>query len=123
MFCGWDWGSTLHGVCLLDEDGATIKTWMVKHTEKDLAALFAELAQLGDPVLIPVAIERGEGLVVGLIAQAGHPVLMVEPPAAAESVAGAFEGEYVGVVDDAVDHRGGDGLVSEHAAPAGERQV
>jgi len=81
MFCGWDWGSTLHGVCLLDEDGATIKTWMVKHTEKDLAALFAELAQLGDPVLIPVAIERGEGLVVGLIAQAGHPVLMVEPAA------------------------------------------
>jgi hypothetical protein len=27
------------------------------------------------------------------------------------------------VVDDAVDHRGGDCLVSEHAAPAGERQV
>ena len=43
--------------------------------------------------------------------------------AAAESVAGAFEGEDVGVVDDAVDHRGGDGLVAEHAAPAGERQV
>ena len=41
----------------------------------------------------------------------------------AESVAGAFEGEYVGVVDDAVDHRGGDCLISEHAAPAGERQV
>ncbi len=33
------------------------------------------------------------------------------------------EGEDVGVVDDAVDHRGGDGLVSEDAAPAGERQV
>jgi hypothetical protein len=31
----------------------------------------------------------------------------------AESVAGAFEGEDVGVVDDAVDHRGGDGLVAE----------
>jgi hypothetical protein len=27
------------------------------------------------------------------------------------------------VVDDAVDHRGGDGLVSEDASPAGERQV
>lgn len=81
MFCGWDWGSTLHGVCLLDEGGATIKTWMVKHTEEDLSALFAELAQLGDPELIPVAIERGEGLVVGLIAGAGHPVLMVEPAA------------------------------------------
>ncbi len=81
MFCGWDWGSTLHGVCLLDEDGTTIKTWMVKHTEEDLSAMFAELALLGDPALVPVAIERGEGLVVGLIAAAGHPVLMVEPAA------------------------------------------
>jgi len=26
-------------------------------------------------------------------------------------------------VDDPVDHGGGDGLVAEHAAPAGERQV
>ena len=26
-------------------------------------------------------------------------------------------------MDDAVDHRGGDGLVAEDAAPAGERQV
>ena len=81
MFCGWDWGSTIHGVCLLDDDGGTVKTWMVNHTDAELAALFAELAQLGDPALIPVAIERGEGLVVGLIARAGHPVLMVEPAA------------------------------------------
>lgn len=81
MFCGWDWGSTIHGVCLLDDDSVTIKTWMVKHTDTELAALFAELAALGDPALIPVAIERGEGLVVGLIARAGHPVLMVEPAA------------------------------------------
>ena len=42
---------------------------------------------------------------------------------AAESVAGAFEGEDVGVVDDPVDHGCGDGLVSEDASPAGERQV
>lgn len=43
--------------------------------------------------------------------------------AAAEAVAGAFEGEDVAVVDDAVDHGGGDGLVAEDASPAGERQV
>jgi hypothetical protein len=43
--------------------------------------------------------------------------------AVAEPVAGAFQREDVGVVDDPVDHRGGDGLVAEHAAPAGERQV
>ena len=40
-----------------------------------------------------------------------------------QSVAGAFEGVDVGVVDDAVDHGGGDGLVAEDVSPAGEGQV
>jgi hypothetical protein len=40
-----------------------------------------------------------------------------------ESVAVAFEADDVGVVDDAVDHRGGDREVAEHVAPAGEGQV
>ena len=79
MFCGWDWGSTRHGVCLIDDNGTVIKTWMIEHTEKGIAALFAELSQLGDPARLPVAVERGEGLVVGRIASAGHPVLMIEP--------------------------------------------
>lgn len=38
-------------------------------------------------------------------------------------VRGAFEGDDFGVVDDAVDHGGGDGLVAEDLAPAGEGQV
>jgi transposase len=81
MFCGWDWGSTQHGVCLIADDGAVIKRWLVGHTEAELATVFADLATFGDVASIPVAIERGEGLVVGLIAGAGHPVLMVEPAA------------------------------------------
>src|SRR5215211_3353547 len=40
-----------------------------------------------------------------------------------QSVAAAFEGVDVGVVDDAVDHGGGDGLVAEDVSPAGEGQV
>ena len=44
-------------------------------------------------------------------------------PTSAEPVAGALQREDVGVVNDAVDHRGGDGLVSEHPSPTGERQV
>ena len=43
--------------------------------------------------------------------------------AVAESVAGAFEGQDIRVVDDAVDHRCGHGLVAEDAAPAAEGQV
>lgn len=81
MFCGWDWGSTQHGVCVIADDGAVIKRWMVGHTDNELSTVLAELATLGDVASIPVAIERGEGLIVGLIAGAGHPVLMVEPAA------------------------------------------
>lgn len=84
MFCGWDWGSTVHAVCLIDDQGAVIKRWLVQHTEDQLMKLFCELAELvegGDVAQVPVAIERGEGLVVGLIAGAGHPVWMVEPAA------------------------------------------
>lgn len=40
-----------------------------------------------------------------------------------EPVAGAFDGDDFGVVNDAVDHRCGDDLVSEHGPPAGEWQV
>lgn len=84
MFCGWDWGSTVHGVCLIDDQGAVVKRWMVQHTEGQLRNVFGELARLvdeGDVGQVPIAIERGEGLVVGLIAGAGHPVWMVEPAA------------------------------------------
>ena len=37
-----------------------------------------------------------------------------------EPVAGALEVDHVGVMDDAVDHRGGGGEVALHLAPAGE---
>ena len=40
-----------------------------------------------------------------------------------EPLAGALEVDHVGVMDDAVDHRGGGGDVALHLAPAGERQV
>jgi len=40
-----------------------------------------------------------------------------------EPVAGAFEADHLGMVNDAVDHRGGDGEVAEDIAPAGEGQV
>ena len=79
MFCGWDWGSTRHGVCVIDDGGVVVQRWLVEHSEGELARLFDELAELADPAVMPIAIERNEGLVVGLIAGAGHPVLMADP--------------------------------------------
>jgi transposase len=66
-------------VCVIDDHGGVIKQWMVPHTHDDLGQLFDELAELADPQDLPVAIERSEGLIVGLIAAAGHTVLMAEP--------------------------------------------
>ena len=40
-----------------------------------------------------------------------------------EAITVAFEADDVGVVNDPVDHRGGDGEVAEDVAPAGEWQV
>ena len=40
-----------------------------------------------------------------------------------EAVGVAFEGEDVGVVDESVDHGGGDDVVAEDLAPAGEGLV
>lgn len=79
MFCGWDWGSTHHGVCVIDDEGTIIRQWLVEHTRQALVGAFAELADLAEPEDLPVAIERSEGLVVGLIAAAGHQVLVAEP--------------------------------------------
>jgi len=81
MFCGWDWGSTHHGVCVIDDDGAVVKRWLIAHTDNELGRLFGELVEFGETDALPIAIERGEGLIVGLIAGAGHPVMMVEPSA------------------------------------------
>ena len=81
MFCGWDWGSTHHGVCVIDDDGAVVGRWLIEHTESALARLFIELGELTAATTLPIAIERGEGLIVGAIAGAGHPVWMVEPAA------------------------------------------
>ena len=79
MFCGWDWGSTHHGVCVIDDDGIVVGRWLIEHSDERLGELFVALAELAPPALLPIAIERGEGLVVELIADAGHMVLMVDP--------------------------------------------
>lgn len=79
MFCGWDWGSTHHGVCVIDDGGTVLRRWLIAHNGERLGELFFELAEIAPPESLPIAIERGEGLVVELIADAGHAVLMVDP--------------------------------------------
>ena len=41
MFCNWDWGSTRHGVGVIDNDGAIVTRWMVPHNDVELAGSYS----------------------------------------------------------------------------------
>ena len=81
MFVGWDWASATHDVTVLDEAGAVVDRWALRHTEQDLAAALDRLADLSEPAELPVIIERTSGLVVDRLMAAGHPVVPVHPTA------------------------------------------
>jgi hypothetical protein len=81
MFVGWDWASATHDVTVLDDAGAVVDRWAIRHTEQDLAGVLGRLARLGDPAALPVIIERSGGLVVERLLAAGHPVVPVHPTA------------------------------------------
>ena len=81
MFVGWDWASTTHDVTVLDDAGAVVDRWALRHTEQDLAAALDRLAGLSEPAALPVIIERTSGLVVDRLLAAGHPVVPVHPTA------------------------------------------
>jgi hypothetical protein len=51
-------------VTVLDDAGAVVDRWALRHTEQDLAGALERLARLGEPAALPVIIERSGGLVV-----------------------------------------------------------
>jgi hypothetical protein len=61
MFVGWDWASTTHDVTVLDDAGAVVDRWALRHTEQDLAAALDRLARVSEPAALPVIIERTSG--------------------------------------------------------------
>jgi transposase len=68
-------------VTVLDDAGAVVDRWALRHTEQDLAAALDRLAGLSEPAVLPVIIERTSGLVVDRLVAAGHPVVPVHPTA------------------------------------------
>ena len=81
MFCGIDWASDHHAVCVLDASGTTLANFQIPHSAAGLELLCNRLRGLGDPATLPVAIERPDGRLVDRLLDAGHPVVAV-PPAA-----------------------------------------
>jgi transposase len=79
MFCGIDWASERHAVCVLDDAGRKAAAFQAAHTTDGLDQLVARLRRHGDPARLPVAIERPDGRLVDRLLEAGHPVVPVSP--------------------------------------------
>jgi transposase len=81
MFCGIDWASERHAVCVLDDAGHKATAFQISHSADGFDQLVARLARLGEPATLPVAIERPDGRLVDRLLEAGHPVVAVQPNA------------------------------------------
>jgi transposase len=79
MFVGLDWASAEHAVCVLDERGQVRARLTAEHSAAGLAALVTQLRRFGEPVTLPIAIERPTGLLVDTLVDAGFPVFPVHP--------------------------------------------
>ncbi|MFA7430999.1 MAG: IS110 family transposase [Rhodospirillaceae bacterium] len=76
---GLDWGSVEHAVGVLDETGKVVLSRAAPHDKAGLATLRKDLARLGPPQDIAIAIERPSGLIVDTLVAAGHPVVPIHP--------------------------------------------
>ena len=84
MFAGIDWGGHHHQVAIVNGDGLVTVNRRFAHDTVGLDALLGELAGAG-PYLVPVAIERSEGVLVEALQQRGHAVYPVSPRVAARA--------------------------------------
>jgi transposase len=82
-FAGIDWGGSHHQLCVLDRTGKRLTQLRVTHDVAGLADLDTELAR--HATVLPVAVERSEGLLVEYLQSRGHLVFPVSPRIAARS--------------------------------------
>lgn len=81
MQVGWDWASETHDITIIDDRGQVVDRWPLAHDEAGIDQAIARLRGHGQPEQLPVAIERGSGLVVDRLLGAGHPVVPIHPSA------------------------------------------
>ncbi len=81
FFVGIDWAAAEHAVYVLDQTGKKVTAFTIAHTTAGFAQLTARLSKLSAVGRTPVGIERPDGRLVDVLAEAGHPVLPVKPAA------------------------------------------
>jgi transposase len=81
FFTGIDWAAETHAVCVTDAGGKIAAEFAAGHSADGIALLVRRLARYGEAGVMPVAIERPDGRLAGLLLEAGHPVVPVSPNA------------------------------------------
>jgi transposase len=81
FFVGVDWAAEVHAVCVINIEGKVLSQFSVEHSADGIALLVHRLANFGEPIDIPIGIERPDGRLVDLLLEAGHPVVPVSPNA------------------------------------------
>ena len=83
LFCGVDWASDHHDLCLVGEDGAVRWRGRVAHDPDGIERLREQIASHeSDPARVAVGIETSRGLLVGALVEAGYVVYPFNPKAA-----------------------------------------
>jgi transposase len=77
FFVGIDWASKAHELCVVDDGGEVVERFGFAHSERGISGALARLAKRGDPVELPVAIERPDGLLIDRLLEAGHEVVPI----------------------------------------------
>jgi transposase len=81
VFVGIDWATRAHELCVVDEEGMVVSRFGFAHSERGISETLARLRKLAQPIDLPVAIERPDGLLVARLLEAGHPVVPIHPNA------------------------------------------
>jgi len=79
LFAGCDWGGEEHAISVIDGTGAVVFTQRATHDGEGLAQMIRQLAKLGPPAELPIAIETPTGLLVDTLVDAGHPIVPLHP--------------------------------------------
>ena len=70
FFTGIDWAAETHAVCVMDAGGKIVAEFTIEHSADGIALLIGRLARYGTPGGMPVAIERPNGRLAGLLLEA-----------------------------------------------------
>jgi transposase len=81
VFVGIDWASRAHELCVVDDEGEVVARFGFAHSERGIGEALERLQKLGEAGGLPVAIERPDGLLVGRLLEAGHPLYPIHPNA------------------------------------------